>query len=218
MNPILTREIEIKLNLLCENNYLKLLEYLRANDMTATEIPQKNYFFDTDQSSLSKAGWALRIRIENDRATITAKGSATEKTEGLVIRPETTSQLALKDAESSISSGLPLSALPPNLIDLLDKYIDGGVLKTRLSFANRRTAVNFVNAGQKLVFEVDRTEFCDGSIDFELEVELPHTDNYQKAIDIITSIFNGLDIPILFQKEGKFARALKRMTSTGGPK
>jgi uncharacterized protein YjbK len=61
-----------------------------------------------------------------------------------------------------------------------------------------------------MVLEVDRTEYSDGSIDYELEVELSEKTQYKAIMDIIGEIFNKAQVPIAYQTDSKYARALRK--------
>ena len=200
-------EIEIKLDLLDEGNYSRLLGHL---GVTGKEIRQENYFFDTDRLDLGRAGWALRIRIENDIAAVTAKGPASENPDSLAIRPETTVPLPIRRAARFINRGFQLQELPPSLREHLHGYAGNDILKSLLQFANLRTTVDYPTGVDTLALEVDQTIFADKSIDYELEVELAGIEEYDRVMAVLAALFNKIAIPIVVQKESKFARALCR--------
>jgi uncharacterized protein YjbK len=200
-------EIEIKLDLLHEENYTRLLDYLGVK---GKEVRQENYFLDTDRRDLGRAGWALRIRIENDTAALAVKGPTLEHPEGLAIRTETTVSIPIRRAARFIGRGLQLRELPPSLREHLQGYAGNDILKPLLQFANLRTSVDYPAGENNLAFEIDQTIFADKSINYELEVELEGKEEYDRVIAILTALFNKLAIPIVFQKESKFARAMRK--------
>jgi uncharacterized protein YjbK len=201
-------EIEIKLNLLDEENYSRLLGHL---GVTGKEIRQENYFFDTDRLDLGRAGWALRIRIENDIAAIAVKGPASENPDGLAIRPETTVPLPIQRAARFINRGFQLQELPPSLREHLHGYAGNDILKPLLQFANLRTTVDYPTGVDTLALEVDQTIFADESINYELEVELAGIEEYDRVMAVLAALFNKIAIPIVVQKESKFARAMRKI-------
>jgi uncharacterized protein YjbK len=200
-------EIEIKLDLLREENYSRLLAHLGAE---GKEIRQENYFFDTDLLGLGRAGWALRIRIENDNAAATAKGPASENPNGLAVRPETMVPLPIQRATRFISRGLQLQELPPSLREHLYGYVGNDILMPLLQFANLRTTVHYPAEENTLALEIDQTIFADKSINYELEVELADKEEYDRVMAALAALFDKIAIPIVFQKESKLARAMRK--------
>ena len=65
------REIEFKLNLGSFTNYLKLIGFLGKIEHEEYHV---NAFFDSEDRRLAKAGWALRVRVENGRRGTTCRG------------------------------------------------------------------------------------------------------------------------------------------------
>ena len=102
-------EKEIKIDLVSEERYQRLLHLLGEPLRIVNQI---NRFFDTDDWALSRAGWALRIRRENDSYTLTLKGRKTlGDDDRVVIRMEHETVLADELAESFIADGLPADSL-----------------------------------------------------------------------------------------------------------
>ncbi|MCX6826748.1 MAG: CYTH domain-containing protein [candidate division Zixibacteria bacterium] len=200
-------EIEIKLNLLDKNNYNKLLKQFKDN---LKEIRQENYFFDTKDWDLSLAGWTLRIRKENLSTSITAKGANTATQNGLAIRPEITSLLSPTEAERLFNDGITISSLPRSIIDALPNCPREKPLIKRVYFLNHRIIAGDIINGIPLCFEIDNMEYSDGSLEYELEVELSDKKDYLEVMAGIESIFKACGIPVVFQKESKFARALRK--------
>ena len=57
---------------------------------------------------------------------------------------------------------------------------------------------------------IDKTEFNDGSVEYELELELSDTSKIETIEANLRKLFLTLDIPFIRQTESKFARALKK--------
>lgn len=205
---MISREKEIKLDLSNEENYLKLLDFFQGSKH---ERQLENHFFDTEDWALSRSGWALRLREEENSATITAKGTADKGIEKLTVRPEIEQNIPAEVIPVLVKQGIYLSDLPASLAKILEDRIAGKRLTERLSFTTYRTVARYETDDTGFVFEIDRTLFPDGSVDYELEVELDDMSQFPSAMDAITDIFNQVNIEISCQKDSKFARALKKL-------
>lgn len=205
---MITEEKEIKLDLLNESNYTKFLENLTGEKKERTLI---NCFFDTENWALSNAGWALRIRKDKDITTITAKGLARGNIKRLTVRPEIEEEMPHEKAERLIKKGLSISDLPERMAAVFKQTLKGKRLTQKLSFVTDRTTVGWGHGDEALALEIDRTRYSDGSVDYELEIELDDKGVVDKAVEGTAKIFNRLNIPLFFQKDSKFARALQRL-------
>ncbi len=205
---MLPEEKEIKLNLISEENYRALL--LHFNRFSETWV-HKNYFFDTRDKVLLAHKWALRIRLIDNKALLTAKGPGIRKNEGLLVRPEIESEISKEEAAQAVSSGIKADMLPQEIGDVLDKYIKNSLLRTILTFETSRTVASLEIPDGLIRLEIDRTAFSDGSVDYEMEIELGSNITYDRAMASINELFALLQIPCSVQKQDKFVRALKKM-------
>ncbi|MBN2227879.1 MAG: CYTH domain-containing protein [candidate division Zixibacteria bacterium] len=203
-------EIEIKLDLVDRGNYLKLLDHF---DEGYHPRLQKNHFFDSADRALGQRQLALRVRIEEDRAFLTIKGPASKTADGVTTRPEVETGIAMSFARYYIENGICPKDLPSAFRRLLTGLPDDLHLSVFICFDNQRTSVVYTDSGLTLELELDRTEFADGTEDYELEVELSQRDMAFRALPVIHRLMNMLEIPIIPQMEGKFSRALKRKPS-----
>ncbi|SYZ72011.1 hypothetical protein TRIP_C20126 [Candidatus Zixiibacteriota bacterium] len=203
----MNRESEIKINLGDEPNYRRLLETLVPKDV---EIRQENYFFDSDESVLLKSRWALRVRIEKGGASLTLKGPEESGPAGLTIRPELIAEISEEKARYLVAHGVAQFDLPDNFREFPGNVPPGTTLGIISSFINFRVTVPWPAAGHDLKLEIDRTLFVDQSIDYELEAELPDSGLFAAALDDLRRLLSSLKIPLVFQMESKFARALKK--------
>ncbi len=204
-HPI-SREIEIKLNLDCFTNYLKLLGFLGRIEQ---EELHKNAFFDTEDRKVSEAGWALRVRAEDNRGLVTIKSIAT-RSGAAFIRQEMEAEISRAEALDCLALQRDVMSFPIVPIDYLKDALGEQELMVLVKFENLRQKKFFKIADHTYVFEIDKTEFGDGSVDYELEVELPDIDRLEPVESALRKMFSSLDIPFEHQADSKFARALRR--------
>ena len=202
----INREIEIKLDLGSFTNYLKLVGFLGQIEQEDRHI---NGFFDTEDRRLSKKGWALRVRAENSRGLVTVKSIPAQ--EGLaVIRQEIESEIPRGQALDMINLGKDVMSVSNVPVDFVKEQIGSRGLTRLVMFENLRQKKVFKIADFSYLLEVDKTEYNDGSVDYELELELNDTRNLAVIEDNLRKIFHSLDIPFVHQSESKFHRALKK--------
>ena len=200
------REIEIKLNLDSFTNYLKLLGFLGQIER---EERHQNAFFDTEDRKLAEAGWALRVRAEDNRGLVTIKSIATRSGAAL-IRQEMEAEISRAEAFDCLALQRDVMSFPVVPIDYLKDKLGELTLMVLVKFENLRQKKFFKISDHTYVFEIDKTEFGDGSVDYELEVELPDTDRLETVDDALRKMFSTLAIPFEHQTASKFARALQR--------
>jgi len=203
-------EIEIKLDLSSENNYLNIIKFLTPE---SEPIKQENYFFDSSDKSLASIGWVLRIRKEADNFSFTAKGRKKDSADGLTIREEIEEIIDSDLAIRFIEEGIDGVELPPDMAEKFIEVCRGQRLEAMLSFVNYRSVVNKTIDKSTVTFAIDRTEFYDGSVDYEFEAELSDKSKYKSVMRIIEEIFARTNVPVLFQNVSKFGRALKKTLS-----
>ncbi len=198
-------EIEIKLDLSSFANYLKLIGFLGQID---EEIQQRNCYFDTEDRQLSKSDWAFRVRTENDRGLITVKGKTTEP--GLaVVRKEIETDISRDDATELIELRRDVMSLDVAPVHFVRDTI-GDVSLTRLvQFDNTRQCKMFRIGDYEHQLQIDTTRFANGSVNYELELELSHLDEVDTVEQGLRRLFLSLDVPFIRQNQTKFARALE---------
>jgi len=200
------REIEIKLHLGSFADYLKLLGFLGQVEREEHHI---NGFFDTEDRKLSSDGWALRIRAESDRGLVTLK-SESIKPGVAVIRDEIEAEITRGEALDILNLRRDVMALTNDPIDFARRTW-GKISVTKLvHFENTRRKKPFKIGDYSYMMELDKTEFADGSVDYELELELPDENRIEIVEDKLRKLFTSLNIPFTLQSESKFARALKK--------
>lgn len=199
-------EIEIKVRLDSFTDYLKLLGYLGQIE---SEIHQLNGFFDSESRSLAKAGWALRVRAENQRGLVTAKSIPTQA--GMaIVRQEIEAEISRSEALEVLHLHKDLLSLDVMPVAFLKGKIPNLTLARLISFQNIRQRKLLKIGESSYLLEVDKTEYSDGSVDYELEVELHDTDTVELVENHLHKLFDSLGIPFERQSESKLARALRR--------
>ncbi len=202
----LNREIEVKLDLGSFTNYLKLVGFLGQIEQEDRHI---NGFFDTEDYRLSKKGWALRVRAENTRGLVTVKSIPAR--EGVaVIRQEIESEIPRGQALDIINLAKDVMSVDNMVMDHVKQQVGARGLTRLVMFENIRQRKVFKIADHSYLLEVDKTEYSDGSVDYELELELADTRNLEVIEDKLRRLFHSLDIPFVHQSESKFHRALKK--------
>jgi uncharacterized protein YjbK len=204
--PNICHEIEIKLDLGSFTNYLKLIGFLGHIE---DEVYHVNGFFDTEERELARQGWALRVRAENSRGLVTIK-SIGSHTGIAAVRQEIEAQIGRGEAMAIINLQadiMDLSVLP---IEYLKEQVGQVKVARLVQFENVRQKKLFKIGDQNYMLEVDKTEFNDGSVDYELELELSDTARLDTIEANLRKLFLSLDIPFASQKESKFNRALSR--------
>lgn len=202
----ISHEIEIKLDLGSFTNYLKLIGFLGRIEL---EDHHQNVFFDTEDRLLSEAGWALRVRAENNQGLVTVKSIPTRESLA-VIRQEIEAEIPRPQAIDIInlrSDVLKLDIMP---IEFIKDKINDQPLMRLVKFENIRQKKVFKIGDCSYCLEIDKTEYNDGSVDYELELELTHTNNLEIIEDHLRKLFESLDIPFVHQEKSKFYRALAK--------
>jgi uncharacterized protein YjbK len=199
-------EIEIKLRLGSFTDYLKLLGFVGNVD---SEEQYLNCFFDSEDRSLYEAGWACRVRIKSKTGLVTVKGLPKES--GMAtIRPEI-------ETEIPRGSAVEIVNLQADILDLDIEPVN--FIKTKFPGIRPAKIVDFKTTRQKkshqigdyrYTLEIDKTEFADGSVDYELEVELAGTEQIVTVENGLQKLFSSLAIPFEKETECKYLRALKR--------
>ena len=205
-NHKMTQEIEIKLDLGSFTNYLKLIGFLGHIE---DEVRQINAFFDSDDRKLANAGWALRVRAESRRGLVTIKSIATNKNIA-TIRQEVEAQINRQEAMALINLQTDIMELPVMPVEYLRQEVGKIKVNRLVQFENVRQRKLFKIDDQNYMLEIDKTEFNDGSVEYELELELSDTSKIETIEASLRKLFLTLDIPFIRQTESKLARALVR--------
>lgn len=199
-------EIEIKLRLAEFPNYLKLVGFLGQIE---DEVHQVNGFFDSEDRRLSSGGWAFRIRVENTRGLVTVKSLPTEQ--GMaVMRQEIEQEISRGDAYDVISLQREVLTLPVAPVAFIKEQFPGISLAKLIQFETIRQRKQHRIGDHYYTLELDKTEFSDGSCDYELEVEVEEPGLIETVESHLGKLFRSLGIPFEREVESKLERALNR--------
>jgi len=150
-------------------------------------VTQTNHFFDTADRALNRGRHTLRLREENGRFLLTAKGPG-ERAGALTSRAEEEVEVPRAEAEAIIhDTQSPLAALEaraePRARDLLAAMrglVGDRPLRHVGVFRNDRAhlTVTLEVDGRRLpvIFEMDTTTFPAGQVHYEVEVEIAGTE------------------------------------------
>ncbi len=199
-------EIEIKLNLISKENYERLLLNFECEK---NFITQSNIFYDTADKILLANKWALRLRSEDSKGFITAKG-VTSKSGAASVRDEIEIEIDSEKVDRITASPDKLLEHVSKEFDFLNEFIQGAPLVKLVEFKNIRRKIEYTGpSGELYVLEIDRTEFQNGRVDYELEIELEDKNKIPAAENAVERLFDSLSIPYQVESKSKFARALK---------
>ncbi len=203
----INREIEIKLDLGSFTNYLKLVGFLGQFEREELQV---NAFFDTEDRLLAQSGWALRMRADDSDGFVTLK-SRTSEHETAAVRQELETVIARADAVEVVNLKRDIMALEAATIAYVrEQFGDELRLAKLVHFENHRQHKSFRFGDYTYDLEIDTTHFSDGTVEYELEVELPDESQVVVVNDRLQKMFASLDIPFVRQDQSKFARALAK--------
>ncbi len=199
-------EIEVKIKLESFTDYLKLIGALGPIDR---EEHQVNAFFDSPERKLSQAGYALRVRSSDQQGSVTLK-SLVSQSDAVATRREIIGEIAPGLARSLIFGQTDLMELDIEPVAIIREKFPGLRLSRLLQFRNNRQVKQYRLGDYDLALEIDKTEFADGSVEYELEIELDDESQFQPVQDSLRRMFNSLVIAFASQTKSKFERALQR--------
>jgi uncharacterized protein YjbK len=174
------QEIELKRLLVGEGAADKLIAALGA---VASDRVQINHVFDTDGLRLNQQLYALRLRLENGEAILTAKGPDRGLGSYTSVRTEFEAKIERRLADEILAGRRDaLEVLREHESDVVCTELWKGIEQARSGhtlrevgrFENRRRAIRVtLPSGLALEVEIDRTRFADGRVDDEVEIEVP---------------------------------------------
>lgn len=215
-------EIELKRLLLGADAADKLVAVLGR---VAALKRQVNHVFDTEDRRLNQRRYSVRLRLEDGRPIVTAKGPSRAVGAHTIARTEAEAELESAVADEILTGrGDPVARLRERATDRaydelwrgLDQARDGRSLREVGHFENqRRTVAVVLPSGLALTVEVDRTRFPDGRVDDEIEIEVPSDDvvpEVEAWLDERAAVA-GVVIGPSRSKVGRFYAALRALST-----
>ncbi len=188
------REIEFKFGVSGTRAFHQLVAHLNLPESLLTEgVMQVNHFFDSRTLCLHNKHVAIRLREENDKNLLTVKGKKTQQPKAnsvLTNRIEEEVAIPRQTAEDLLHGRIaPQQAIrehfeskSASILAMINTACNDQGMVHIGEFSNVRihlpaVILPGVNAVDKLEFELDTSTFPDGSIEYEIEVEIAeHTD------------------------------------------
>lgn len=207
--PAENLEIEIKLQLQSFAEYLKLLGFVGNAER---EEQNDNCFFDSADNQLARAGYAYRVRLRPDSALVTVKGMPSSDG-AAVIREEIEESISRSVAQAiqrEERDCLDVDIVPA---DFVRKTCPGIKMKKLVEFVTLRKYVQFRLGDDRCLLQIDKSDYSDGSTDYELEVEVLGREQIPVTENCLKRLFDSLDIPLIRQTDSKLVRALNRISS-----
>lgn len=194
-------ERELKFLIPNEAAYQNLKELLGAPQRTLRQV---NYYLDSKDRQVARSRSMVRIRDENGRAVLTYKRQLAHRS----------GYLECEEHEEEVPAGwvaeLQQGHVPEELwirepLRRLAQDLGSCGLGLVGTITNERGC--YPLAGGE-VAELDRTEFSDGGVDFELEVE---TERPEQVGQIVRELFQRAGAPLRPQPLTKYRRFLDRL-------
>jgi len=207
---MLSTEIEFKFAVRDESAFAALVAQLGLQPgVLAEAVLQTNHFFDTAQALLRTNGFAIRLREQGDDFYLTIKGSKSARSDdGLLssrieeerlLDPETAR--ALLDGTVSVQSVIAerFSGDSGRIVELIENMAGGHALLHVGKFENRRITLPPVRlhgggGTQPVEFELDSITFPGQEMQYEIEVEVPSTEEADLIRDALVSLLAAAGI------------------------
>lgn len=225
-------EVELKLGLPTAAAYARLRDALDAAGRFRCALRQENLYLDGAGGELTGATISVRVRVEREdrsrRTVLTVKAGQVRR--GAVMdRAEWECELVLDvealraDPSMLLAQDLgPVQALRRLSPETKALRLLGGINNERrvyrvpLRLPPAEATPPDRAAPFETIWELDRTEFPDGSIDHELEVELgglPPGVRAELAVEAVQVELARLGVPTVEQPQTKQARFRERVRS-----
>ena len=211
MTASLSTEIEFKFAVDNAGAFNKLVEQLAlAESVLNNSVTQVNHFFDSPSLCLKESDLAVRLRVQNKNNIFTIKGKSSyhsEDRQSLSKRIEEEASIpdhAAHDLlEGHIAPSDIIKQYMPAQADTLQEMITHACndesLKYIGMFRNKRIILpeyklETGDISTNIVFELDSSSFPDGSIEYELEVEISDTTHADEIHHALTAMLEQAGI------------------------
>ena len=203
-------EVELKLGLSCPADLPLLMAHLPEPESLITQL---NHYYTDRSGVLDSKRVMVRVREESEsetllRVVLTVKCRAATRD---AVFKASEFEVTLEPGQWS-GAGLPLTALPAAVADAfdgMDVHLGGEALQYLGCLRNQRRRVGV----DGFILEVDSSEFPDGSVDVEVEVE---TDRPRAARAMLNELAASCGISLYGQSTGKYARFRARCGCAAG--
>jgi uncharacterized protein YjbK len=189
-----SREIEFKFGLHDKQAFVQLVAHMNLPEALLNEgVVQVNHFFDSQALCLHKKHFVIRLREEKEKYFLTIKGEqALQQKGGSVLSDRVEEEVSIpRQAAEDLLHGRisPQQAIndhfktrSASILQMIKTACNDQDLVHIGEFSNVRihlppVTLVVANTNEKLVFELDTSTFPDGSVEYEIEIEIAaHSD------------------------------------------
>ncbi len=176
------------------------------------ETIQNNTYWDLPGRPLSAAGVLVRLRLEERargaRAFVTVKDAAVRSAGGLFEAPEDEEEVPVAAAREVLAGARGLASLGTGVLARLARR-QGALDRLEQWGAMKNLRRRYRLAGD-LVVELDRTEFPDGGVEWEIELESAEVAAAARALSALLGRAGVVAQPQTLTKSERLARRLAR--------
>ena len=194
-------EKELKYKILNEDDYIDVFDALKKKSKFTVSI-QENHYYDTENMLLLMNNSILRGRIEQEKVLITFKKQK-DVNDGYFVSEEMEEICDLSTFQKVLTG-------ERYILDILGsecrKIIENIIGNSKLILIGKSRTERRTFYYKKMKFELDKTNFGKGSIDYEIEVE---SRNEKEARNKLNALFRELKIGYQIQKKTKYQRLLE---------
>ncbi len=206
-----SREIEFKFGVHDRQAFDQLVEHLNLPEAVLNEgVTQVNHFFDSQALCLHKKHFVIRLREEKENNILTIKGEQALQQKGnsvLSDRVEEEVSIPRQAAENLLHGRIsPQQAINDHFKTRSAPILQ--MIKTACSdqdllhigeFSNVRihlppVTLAVADTSEKLAFELDTSTFPDGSVEYEIEIEITQHNNAANIEAALVELFQQAGI------------------------
>ena len=194
-------EKELKYKILNEDDYIDVFNALKKKSKFTVSI-QENHYYDTENMLLLMNNSILRGRIEQEKVLITFKKQK-DVNEGYFVSEEIEEICDLGTFQKVLTG-------EKYILDILGsecrKIIENIIGNSKLILIGKSETERRTFYYEDMKFELDKTNFGKGFIDYEIEVE---SFNEKEARNKLNALFRKLKIQYQIQEKTKYQRFLE---------
>jgi len=206
-----SREIEFKFGLHDKQAFDQLVAHINLPEAVLNEgVVQVNHFFDSQALCLHKKHFVIRLREEKQKHFLTIKGEkALQQKGGSVLSDRVEEEVSIpRQAAEDLLHGRisPQQAIndhfetrSASILQMIKTACNDQGLVHIGKFSNVRihlppVTLAVANADEKLVFELDTSTFPDGSVEYEIEIEITEHNNAASIEAALVELFQQAGI------------------------